>query len=359
MDQQHEIAMCELVGLELAGGLFYQESAAACAGQSVLSAKPQAVGALKLSATGQTALTGGMQAVGALKLNATGQTALTGGMQAVGALKLNAYCYGVYLPQIQTISYGDSKFQSLGAGTLQCDTTAYVVGAFAAAGSCAVIWNNTAYCSTGFAAKGNASLSMPWQAIGGTACIVNGASTGYLRINAYAHQKLVALCAGQASIAGALVRVAVATAYGTSGSSMALSSYGEMRHSIYGIGTGSLKGQRVANHDFLAAGGGASVIAASIVRNSAYRAFGGSHYSGSFGCYTNQRMTINGVSASKYVPTMALRYGHLAASYDVADRAAERRATVRPGEPRTTIKPPESRTTVVDWRTRITKWSGT
>lgn len=309
MDLQHELAMCELAGLELAGGLFYQESVA----------------------------------------NSTGQAQLSANLQAVGALKLTAAGYGVCLPTIQGIKFGDSDLGSFGASSCAYIAGAYGMAPMVSAGNGYGSWLGGAYAHQSLQTPAGASMAAKIQALAQTKHTGTGASGTAWAINAYGAPVLASSGNGQAMMAAARVFDAVQSAAGSSESYLPFGAYSATRYAVAGQGSTGYAGQCTIRSDMSAIGRTTPVLTAARVFDGTYALQGAALMLGKFCAYGDQRATINGLATSNYVPTHALRYVRLAKSYDFLIRAVELRGVTRPYETRKTTKPSDARSS---------QWSG-
>lgn len=379
---EQEVGAFELASLELAGGLYANDTDFAC------------IGAVTMTATIATVRQGTVSTYGISTLTLNGQMAgkVQADMNCAGSATANplaqAISAAVTSSSGQAItSFGLHAYGAMVAQSVSLSSADYVAGSYATTrqsvqSSASGHFGGQSTSLTSVSALAGSAVQPIGQTVNLSSCSMAASATNTLLAQAYGDQRLSANSAATVSAYGARVYestnhvsgTALMAAHGGAYAMTAISDpVGAYELADFELGMSEIGGELLrygaAHADMLCVGqsialsrvavaaGSTDHICSSYVLPSGFAADAGSDSNLLFSAYRSMHLSVSAESTATITVPNARLFSWLAKSYDMAQRAYETRGTIRPWEMRGVKRPYEPRDNSVNAQQRMTNWS--
>jgi len=379
---EQEVGAFELASLELAGGLYANDTDLACMGEGAMTATVATLRQGTVSTYGIATLTLDGQMAGTVQadMNCAGSATVNPLAQSIGAAVTASS--GQAITSFGLQAYGAMVAQSVGLSVADYVAGAYATTRQSGQGSASGQFGGQSTSLTAISVVSGSAVQPVGQAVNLSRCSVSGSATNALLAQAYGDQRLSVN--GAATVASKGVRVYEATNHvsGTAlmaahGGAYALTAIsdpvGTFELADFELGMGEIGGEPLrygaAHADMLCVGqaialsrvavaaGSTDRIRSSYVLQSGFAADAWSDSNLLFSAYGSLHLSVDAESTATITAPNARLFSWLAKSYDIAQRAYETRGTIRPWEMRGVKRPYESRDNSVNAQPRMTNWS--
>lgn len=379
---EQEVGAFELASLELAGGLYANDTDLACIGAVAMTATVATVRQGAVSTYGIATLTLDGQMAGTVQadMNCAGSATINPLAQAIGAAVTTSS--GQAITSFGLQAYGAMVAQSVGLSVADYVAGAYATTRQSGQGSASGQFGGQSTNLSSVSALAGSAVQPIGQAVNLSRCSMAASTTNTLLAQAYGDQRLSANSVATVSAQGARVHestghatgVATMTAYGGAYATTAISDpvglyeLADFELGMSEIGGEPLRygaahadmlcvGQTIALSRVAVAGMATDRIRSSYVLQSGFTADAGADSQLLFSAYGSLHLSVDAESTATITAPNARLFSWLAKSYDVAQRAYETRGTIRPWEMRGVKRPYESRDNSVNAQPRMTNWS--
>lgn len=379
---EQEVGAFELASLELAGGLYANDTDFTCIAAVAMTATVAMVRQGTVSTYGIATLTLDGQMAGTVQadMNCSGSAAVNHLAQAIGATVTASS--GQAITSFGLQAYGAMVAQSVGLSVADYVAGAYATTRQSGQGSTSGQFGGQSTNLTAVATIAASVMQPIGQAVNLSRCSMTASATNTLLAQAYGDQRLSANCAAALSSNGARVyestghtaSVANMTAYGGAYATTAISDpVGVYELADFELGMSELggeplrygaahadmqcAGQAIALSRVAVAAGSTDRIRSSYVLQSGFTADARAVSQLLFSAYGSLHLSVDVESTATITAPNARLFGWLAKSYDMSQRAYEARGTIRPWETRGVKRPYEPRDNSVNAQPRMTNWS--
>lgn len=379
---EQEVGAFELASLELAGGLYANDTGLTCIGVAAMTATVATVRQGNVSTYGIATLTLDGQMAGTLQadMNCSGSANVNTLAQAVGATVIASS--GQAITSFGLQAYGATVAQSVGLTVADYVASAFATTRQIGQGSADGQFGGQSTSLTAVVAVSGSAAQPIGQAVNLSHYSMTAIASNELLAQAFGDQRLSANGANTVSAQGARVYettgqsagVATMAAYGGAYATTSISDpVGIYELADFELGMSEIGGEPLrygaAHADMLCVGQAVALSRVSVhagsfdrlrlsyVLQSTYTGDAGAETNLLFSAYKDIRYSITGDSVATITAPNARLFGHLAKSYDLAQHPAETRATLRQWESRGVKRPYEPRDNNVNAQPRMTNWS--
>lgn len=352
-----ELAAFELAGLELAGGLYANETALSSSGVGTQNATFARVweGAVTTYGAADSSLIGQMAGKVQADMNCAGVSTIDTSSQIIGASVTTSS--GQSITSIELQAYGATVAQSIGLSVHD-----YVAGAYATAqqsgqGIAAGQFDGQSTALTVAEVTAGCTVNGTGQAICLSDYTAAARAESVLLAQAYGEQRLTVN--GSSNVATQGVRVYEAAGNTSSAAAMTVDAGAYTATNAYAasIGLAHCTGQAVTTTRVDAAASASGVINGSYVLEAIHSASSAAVAEFEFSAYGDMRLSVSTDSVATITTPNARLFRWLANAYSATQRNHEPRGATRPWELRGTKRPYEPRENSVNAQSRATNWS--
>ena len=354
---EQEVGAFELASLELAGGLYANNTDLACLGVAAMTATIATVRQSTVSTYGVATLTLDGQMAGTVQadMNCAGVSIIDTLSQVIGAAAVASS--GQSITSLGLQAYGAAVAESIGLSMADYLAGAYATAQQSGQGVAAGEFGGQSAALAVAEVTAGSTVNGTCQAICLSDYTAAALAESALLAQAYGEQRLTLNGSSDMATQGARVHEATGNAAGEAAMTVDAGAYAATNAYAASIGLAHGAGQAVTTTRVAADGSASGVINGAYVLEATHSASSAAVSEFVFSAYGDMRVSVAAASEAVIVAPNARLFSWLAKSYDMAERAYETRGTIRPWETRGVKRPYEPRDNSVNAQPRMTNWS--